>query len=135
MDIEIFDRWLSGLNLDFWGTGQHKVTPAQFFERRQSEDAVLLDLRSPQETAYLFLPFAFHIPINELPQQWTEVPTDRLVATFCSSDTRSTVAYAYLQLRGLDNVRILAGGYAELTAELKPGKVSKMTHESGEDLP
>jgi len=39
---------------------------------------------------------------------------------------RSAVAYAYLQLRGLDKVRILDGGYAELTAELKPGKVYKM---------
>jgi len=127
METETFDRWLSGLDLSFWGTAQHKVTPAQFFVRRQSEDAVLLDLRSCAETDYLALPFALHIPIHDLSQRWDEVPTDRLVATFCSSGVRSVVAFAYLQFRGLKNVRILDGGYEALTAELKPGKVHERT--------
>ena len=69
------------------------------------------------------LPFALHIPIDELPDRWLEVPTDRLVATFCSSLTRAVLAWAYLQLRGLDKVRILDAGYEELTAQLKPGQV------------
>jgi hypothetical protein len=55
------------------------------------------------------------------------VPGDRLVATFCSSVTRAVVAWAYLQLRGLDQVRILDAGYEELAAELKPGRVYKRT--------
>ena len=127
MDSKTFDEWLSELNLSFWGTAQHKVTPAQFFERQQSEGAVLLDLRSPEEAGYLSLPQALHIPINELPKRWQEVPTGRLVATFCSSAVRAVVAWTYLQLRGLDQVRILDAHYNELTAELKPGKVYKRT--------
>ncbi|OQY17984.1 MAG: hypothetical protein B6I34_11400 [Anaerolineaceae bacterium 4572_32.1] len=127
MDNKTFDEWLGGLDLSFWGTVQHKVTPAQFFERQQSEGAVLLDLRSPEEAGYLALPFALHIPIHELPARWQEVPTDRLAATFCSSVTRAVVAWAYLQLKGLDKVRILDARYPELTAELKPGKVYKRT--------
>jgi len=125
METKSFDEWLAGLDLSFWGTAQHKITPAQFFERQESEDAVLLDVRSPEEAGYLTLPFALHIPINELPARWQEVPTDRLVATFCSSVTRAVVAWVYLQLQGLDNVRILDAPYEELTAELKPGKVYK----------
>ncbi len=101
------------------------MTPAQFFERQQSEGAVLLDLRSPEEVAQLALPFALHIPINELPSRWQELPTDRLVATFCSSVTRAVVAWVYLQLRGLDKVRILDARYNDLTEELVPGKVYK----------
>jgi rhodanese-related sulfurtransferase len=124
-----FDEWLTGLDLSFWGTGQHKVTPEQFFERQASEGAVLLDLRSPEEAGYLALPFAQHIPIHELPERWREVPADRLVATFCSSVTRAVVAWAYLQLHGLHQVRILDARYADLTAELKPGKVYKRTRE------
>jgi len=120
-----FDNWLSGLDLSFWGTAQHKVTPSQFFERQQSEGAVLLDLRSPEEEEQLTLPFALHIPINELPTRWHEVPTDRLVATFCSSVTRAVVGWVYLQLRGLDKVRILDARYNELADELTPGKVYK----------
>jgi rhodanese-related sulfurtransferase len=123
MEIKTFDEWLSGLDFGFWGTAQHKVIPAQFFERRDSEGAVLLDVRSSEEVGQLALPFALHIPMNELPDRWLEVPADRLVATFCSSVTRAVVAWAYLQLRGLDQVRILDAGYEELTAELKPGQV------------
>ena len=122
-----FDQWLKELDLSFWGTAQHKITPAQFFERKQSEDAVLLDLRSPEEAGYLALPFALHIPIHELPDRWGEIPTDRLVVTFCSSATRAVVAWAYLQLHGLENVRILGAHYNDLTAELTPGKVHKRT--------
>jgi len=125
METLNFDEWLAGLDLSFWGTAQHKVTPAQFFERQQSEGAVLLDVRSPQEADQLALPFALHIPINELPSRWQEAPADRLVATFCSSVTRAVVAWVYLQLHGLDNVRILDARYNELTEELIPGKVFK----------
>ena len=129
MESKAFDEWLAGLDLSFWGTAQHKVMPAQFFERQASEDAVLLDVRSQEEADYLALPFALHIPIHELPDRWQEVPADRLVATFCSSVTRAVVAWAYLQLKGLDKVRILDARYDELTAELKPGKVYKRTRE------
>jgi rhodanese-related sulfurtransferase len=127
MASQSFDEWLAGLDLSFWGTAQHKVTPAQFFERQAHEGAVLLDLRSPEEAAYLALPFALYIPIHELPERWQEVPTDRLVVTFCSSITRAVVAWAYLQLHDLDQVRILDAGYEELAAELKPGRIYKRT--------
>jgi rhodanese-related sulfurtransferase len=127
MESKAFDEWLAELDLSFWGTAQHKVMPAQFFERQAKEGAVLLDLRSTEEAGYLALPFALHIPIHELPDRWPEVPTDRLVVTFCSSATLAVVAWAYLQLKGLDNVRILDARYPDLTAELKPGKVYKWT--------
>jgi rhodanese-related sulfurtransferase len=127
MESKTFDEWLAELDLSFWGTVQHKVMPAQFFERQASEDAVLLDLRSQEEAGYLALPFALHIPIDELPDRWQEVPTDRLVATFCSSAMRAAVAWAYLQLKGLDKVRILDARYPDLTAEFKPGKIYKRT--------
>ena len=83
MEIKTFDEWLGGLDFGFWGTAQHKLTPAQFFERQDGEGAVLLDVRSPEEVGKLALPFALHIPIDELPDRWMEVPTDRPVATFC----------------------------------------------------
>ena len=127
METKPFDEWLAGLELGFWGSALHKVTPEQFFERQASEGAVLLDVRSPEEVGYLTLPFALHIPIAELPDRWQEVPSDRLVATFCSSVTRAVVAWVYLQLKGLDKVRILDARYPELTADLKPGKVYKRT--------
>ncbi|MBN2149788.1 MAG: rhodanese-like domain-containing protein [Anaerolineales bacterium] len=127
MAEKTFDEWLADLDLNFWGTAQHKIMAAQFFERmRSGEEVVLLDTRSPEEIDYLALPFALHIPIHELPARWQEVPDDRLVAVFCSSGVRSAIGYAYLQTKGRSNVRILDARYPELAAELKPGKVLKL---------
>ncbi|MBN1667024.1 MAG: rhodanese-like domain-containing protein [Anaerolineales bacterium] len=125
MSQKQFDQWLAGLDLSFWGTAQHKVTPAQFFERQASDGAILLDLRSPEEVSQLAFPFALHIPVNELPKRLAEVPNDRMVATFCSSVTRAVVAWVYLQLNGYNQARILDARYDELTVELLPGKVYK----------
>jgi hypothetical protein len=36
------------------------------------------------------------------------------------------VAFAYLQTQGFDNVRILKATYADLMAELLPGKLRKL---------
>jgi rhodanese-related sulfurtransferase len=126
-----FDRWLKNLNLSYWGTGQHKLTPAQFFDRQRTEGAVLLDVRTPEEIGYLTLPFALQIPVRDLPERWGEVPADRLVATFCSSMTRAVVAWVFLQLQGLENVRILDAGYDDFTAELMPGKVYGRIQKNG----
>jgi len=125
MEELALDEWLARLDLSFWGTAQHKITPAQFFERQQSEGAVLLDVRSPQEVDQLALPCALHISVNELPARWQEVPASRLVVAFCSSVTRAVVAWVYLQLHRLDKVRILDARYNDLTEELLPGKVYK----------
>lgn len=127
MAEKTFDEWLSALDLDFWGTAQHKIMPTQFFERlRNGEDIALLDTRSPEEVNFLALPLALHIPVNELPQRWQEVPTDRLVGVFCSSGARAAIGYAYLHLHGLDNVRILDANIADLTGEFMPGKARKL---------
>ncbi len=130
MDNETFDKWLAELDFSFWGTAQHKVTAAQFFERRESEGAVMLDLRSPEEVGELAIPFALHIPIQELPSRRDEVPSDRLVVTFCSSVTRAVVAWTYLQVQGMENIRILDANYGELCGELIPGKVYKRVKSS-----
>jgi rhodanese-related sulfurtransferase len=123
MEKRSFDQWLTELDLAYWGTMQHKITPEDFFAMMKEKDAVLLDVRTPEEAALLTLPFATQIPMMELPQRWEEIPTDRPVATFCSAGIRATIAFAYLQMKGLMNVRVLAGGYPELTSELMATKV------------
>jgi rhodanese-related sulfurtransferase len=126
MDEKRFEEWLSSLDFEFWGTVQHKVSPAEFVPRMKSEGAVMLDLRADPELEYITFPFALHIPIHELAERWQEVPSDRLVGLFCSSGSRAGVALAYLQAQGLTNVRILEGGYGALVGEFAPPKVLKL---------
>ena len=105
-----FEEWLAGLDLEFWGTVQHKVSAQDFFELYQKENAVLLDVRTQAEWDVLPLPFALHIPIDLLPRRWQEVPQDRPVAAFCSSGVRGALAFAFLRLKGYENIRVLDGG-------------------------
>lgn len=126
MSDQTLSTWLSGLTFDYWSTGQHKIMPAVFFEKWARGEAVLLDVRTEEEHRHLALPFALHIPIHELPQRLSEVPRDKLVATFCSGGDRAAVAFTYLHAQGFENVRIFKGGYADLTAELLPGKLRRL---------
>jgi len=121
-----FDKWIAACDFTFWSHGQHKVMADQFLKAWAQGDALLLDVRTDEEIQYLTLPKALHIPFHDLPSRWQEIPRDRLVATFCSGGERAAVAYAYLHARGLENVRILVGGYSHLSDELLPGKLKNL---------
>jgi len=123
MAEDTFSQWLSGCDFEYWSIGQHKVDPPIFFEKWARGEAVLLDVRTPEEKEFAVFPFALAIPIHELPARLQEIPRDKLVATFCSGGDRSNVAFAYLRAQGFANVRILKATYTELMAELLPGKL------------
>ncbi len=125
MSNDTFSRWLSGLDFEYWSTGQHKIEPPVFFEKWAKGEAVLLDVRAPEERQFLHFPFALEIPINELPARLDEIPRDKLVVAFCSGGDRANVAFAYLHAKGFENIRIMSGGYANLIPEMMPGKVRK----------
>jgi len=123
----LFDDVLRELTFDFFGSGQHKVAADKLLSL---PNAVLLDVRSVEEVQALVLPFsqdltALHIPTNEIPDRLDEIPKDRPVAVFCSAGTRSATVYAYLRTMGFERVRILVGGYPDLTEQANPGKVWK----------
>lgn len=118
---------LKSMTLEFFGKGQHKITP----EKLLSTDAALfLDVRSNEEIASLPFPMgvhknidSLHIPINEIPGRIGEIPNDKPAGIFCPAGVRASIVYAYLRAKGYDNVRVLEGGYAALTDALKPGKL------------
>jgi rhodanese-related sulfurtransferase len=126
MSENAFERWISELDFEFWSTGQHKVDPPVFFEKWAKGEAILLDVRAPEEREFMAFPFALAIPVNELPKRLNEIPHDKLVATFCSGGDRSNVAFAYLHAHGFENVRIISAGYPSIIPEVMPGKVRKL---------
>ncbi|GAB4546767.1 MAG: hypothetical protein Fur002_22170 [Anaerolineales bacterium] len=125
MSNDTFSQWLSGRDFEYWSAGQHKIDAPVFFEKWAKGEAVLLDVRAEEEKQFAALPFALAIPVNELPARLNEIPRDKLVVAFCSGGDRANVAFAYLHAQGLDNVRIMPGGYANLIPEVMPGKVRK----------
>jgi len=128
-----FDDLLRELTFDFFGSGQHKITADKLLSL---PNAVLLDVRSTEEVQTLVLPFlhdltTLHIPTNDIPDRLGEIPKDRPVAVFCSAGTRSAIVYAYLRTKDFERVRILVGGYPDLTEQAKPGKVWKRLNARG----
>jgi len=123
--MEKMDIVLKAMTFDFFGSGKHKISPSMHLSEKNT---IFLDVRSNEEVETINLRLkhhmpVIHIPIDEIPERTPEIPRDKAVGIFCSSDVRSTIAYFYLRTLDFDNVRIIEGGYAELVQELKPGKL------------
>ncbi len=121
---------LKQLTLDFFGTGKHKITPEQLF---QKENVFLLDVRSREEAESIALQFKHHpnitsknIPLHELPDRLNDIPKEKFIAIFCPANVRSAIAFAFLLSKGFKDLRIVEGGYPAITEAIKPGKVLKV---------
>jgi len=121
------DRIIEKMDFKFFGTGQHKIDAESFIKK---DNAVMLDVRAKEETETLKISLKHHfpvleIPFNELPARLKELPVDKFIGIFCSSGVRSAITFGYLRGKGLENVRMIEGGYTELTQALLPGKIYK----------
>jgi len=120
------DDFMRTLTFDFFGQGKHKITCDEFLG---DPNAVLLDVRTREEVECLSFPLkhqvslSLAIPLDKLPDRLDEIPRDRVVGLLCVTDVRSSMAFLYLRSKGLNNVRILAGGTSGLVEQLKTGKV------------
>lgn len=115
------------MDFQFFATGQHKIEPEVFL---QNKDAILLDVRSKEETDTVQFHLKHHvelleIPAHEVPARVNEIPKEKLIGVFCSSGIRCTMIFLYLQSKGFRQVKILEGGYNNLIAALMPGKIYK----------
>lgn len=124
------DKVISSMDFQFFGTGQHKIDAGSFLEK---DNAIFLDVRAKEEivTIKICLNHYFpviEIPFHELPSKLNELPRDKFIGIFCSSGVRSAIAFAYIKSNGFENVRIIEGGYAQLTEALLPGKIFKHIH-------
>ncbi len=84
------------------------VTEAQ--RRLASREALLIDVREPDEWQEGHVAGARHIPLGDLPARLAEVPRDRPVLLLCRSGNRSGRATALLREQGYDQATNVAGG-------------------------
>jgi hydroxyacylglutathione hydrolase len=109
-------------------------------------DAVLLDVREPEEYVYGHVPRAVNLPQAELATRLGEVPRDRPVYVICESGMRSLRASQFLHQMGYRRVANVRGGTAawrraerQVIAGDAPGKPriveSEWTHAGGTSAP
>jgi rhodanese-related sulfurtransferase len=91
----------------------HEITVRELADRQsKGQPVLLLDVRQPEENALVALPDSVLIPMQELPQRWTEIqaPNGSDIVVYCHHGIRSRMAANFLMKCGLINVFSLAGG-------------------------
>ena len=93
----------------------------------ESGQAVLIDIREPQEHATGVAAGAQLLPMRQLSQRLSEIPTDpaRPVLLICNTQNRSSATLRALRERGYGHVRYVNGGMSEWARRgwpmVKPG--------------
>jgi rhodanese-related sulfurtransferase len=72
-------------------------------------DALIVDVREPDEFTDARVAGAVNIPLGTLPARLAEVPRDRAVYVMCLSGGRSARATAYLTGEGIDAIDLEGG--------------------------
>lgn len=75
------------------------------------DDAMLLDVRTPEEFAEGAIPGSVNVPLDELREQLGSISKDKPVVAYCKVGQRGYMATRILLLEGYD-ARNLSGGYA-----------------------
>ncbi|MFQ5528660.1 MAG: rhodanese-like domain-containing protein, partial [Thermoanaerobaculia bacterium] len=75
-------------------------------------DAVVLDVREPEEYQHGHVPGAINIPQADLASRLDEVPRDRSLILICQGGVRSYRAAQFLTQIGIDQVASVKGGTA-----------------------
>lgn len=78
--------------------------------RRQTDGALLVDVREPDEWREGHAPGATHIPLGQLRAQLAAIPRDREVLLICRSGNRSQQAQRLLRSAGYPRAVNVAGG-------------------------
>ena len=90
----------------------------------QKDRVMLIDTRTPEEYSFGTIPGAVNMPLDEIREHLSEIPTDKPVVLFCAVGLRGYLAQRILMGRGYRNVRNLIGGYKTYSTSVAPVPIS-----------
>jgi rhodanese-related sulfurtransferase len=90
------------------------LQPAEALAFIQKADALVLDVRTPDEFATGHLPMALNMPVDSIPQKLDKIPTNKTLVIYCEHGSRSKLAANFLAGRGYQKVYHIQGGFANL---------------------
>lgn len=92
--------------------GYEEADPTQATQLINREDALVIDVREPQEWSQGHIPGARHIPLGQLSSRLNELDKykDRPLITQCRSGMRSASAASTLKKAGFTKIYNLKGG-------------------------
>ena len=93
-------------------------------EAKKDPSIVLIDIRTPQEQAFVKLGYknTLEIPLEELfeAKNLDRIPTDKRVIIVCHSGTRAVPAALNLKMLGFSNIQVLDSGIVGLAQISSP---------------
>lgn len=116
VDCTSFAAYLK--NFDDYERTVMKIRIPELLELYKQNKVQIIDVRTPEEFDSSHLPFARHIPINELPQRLGEIDRNKIVVTVCRTYVRAAIARTYLVLNGFES-RYLVDGMSGLSEYLQ----------------
>lgn len=110
--------WLSLLSLTtLWPAASLAQGAVVSLEQARAEhegrQALLVDIREPEEHATGVAVAAQLLPMRQLAARIAELPRDRPVLLICNTQNRSRATYEALRERGYTNLRYVKGGMSE----------------------
>lgn len=100
-----------------------QISPTELAEKLRSENPPhLLDVREPEENAFVALPNSTLIPLGEIAARADELEDwrDEEIVVYCHHGIRSLNAIAQLRNFGFSKLQNLAGGIDRWTNEVNP---------------
>lgn len=94
------------------GPAGHAVTPLELAELLERDEAVVVDVRTPQEFRNGHIPGALNVPLSEVPSRGEEVlatARGRMVVLYCRSGRRAGIAEPILADHGVREIHHLTG--------------------------
>lgn len=86
----------------------------------RGDDAVILDVRNPEEWDICRIEGSVLIPVNELASRVSELDNTREILVYCKSGVRSAKAVAILRDAGFDRAWIVTGGILAWAESIDP---------------
>lgn len=109
--------WFGGEVLKAYSKSFGLVESASIMACELPEEAALVDVRGRNEHAEGHVPHAVHVPMGELVDRASEVPTTA-VYVHCAGGTRSPIAVSVLERLGIQAVNV-SDGFAGLEKAMK----------------
>lgn len=89
------------------------VSLEQARSEHEAGEAILVDIREPDEHATGVVAGARLLPMRQLSARLSELPRDRPVLLICNTQNRSRATFDALRERGWTNLRYVNGGMSE----------------------
>src|SRR5574344_398289 len=98
------------------------------------DKVLLLDVRTEAEYTFGTIEGAVNIPLDELRDRISEIPTDKDIYIFCAVGLRGYLALKILMARGFKNVKNLTGGYKTYSVATAPIVNNKYSNSDNDNI-